>query len=59
MHKYFNILFIQFSKYDGGSKEMRSEKSKINNVNLAEWIKKEKQTEDAGQQNAPGDAENN
>ena len=30
-----------------------------NNVNLAEWIKKENRTEDAGQQNAPGDAENN
>ena len=30
-----------------------------NNVNLAEWIKKEKQTEDAGQQGGSGDAENN
>ena len=30
-----------------------------NNVNLAEWIKKEKQTEDAGQQTGSGDAENN
>ena len=26
-----------------------------NNVNLAEWIKKEKQTEDAGQQDGSGD----
>ena len=30
-----------------------------NNVNLAEWIKKGKQTEDAGQQDRSGDAENN
>lgn len=30
-----------------------------NNVNLAEWIKKEKQAEDAGQLPGSGDAENN
>ena len=30
-----------------------------NNVNLAEWIKKGKQTEDAGQLPGSGDAENN
>ena len=30
-----------------------------NNVNLAEWIEKEKQTDGAEQQTAPGEAENN
>ena len=109
MHKCFKLLFIQFSKYNGGS-EMRSEKSKqtarnyrknqratvksqfnveiktedfnkitnycelnkiskpellismfnyclSNNVNLAEWIGKEKQTGGAEQQTRSGEAE--
>lgn len=76
MHKYFQLLFIQFSKLDGGSEDANRYCKSIglskaativnaikylieNNINLAEWIKKGKQTEAENKQTRSGDAENN